>query len=47
MLAWVAAVAVIALWSWGVGFWMGTYFVPRTVFDSLVSRVIELEKRIR
>ena len=40
-------IAIVALWAWGVGFWMGTYFVPRSSFEILVQRVLELERAIK
>ena len=38
-------VALVALWAWGTGFWMGTYFVSRADYTVLEQRVIMLEKR--
>lgn len=30
--------------GWGSGFWMGTYFVPRTTYEALEKRVRDLEQ---
>ena len=34
----VVGAAVIALWAWGAGFWMGTYFVSRADFEAFVLK---------
>ena len=41
------ALAVVAIWAWGAGFWMGSYFVPWTRFDALAQRVGAIEMKVR
>lgn len=38
------AIASVAIWAYGAGFWHGSYFVSRSSFDELEKRVTVIER---